>query len=85
MTTMHRGNWEPDVQAIADQLISDYLLASQENADDPLEAMGQGDLAAIATLESWRGSAEFHGEDCTEDDWIALVQELARRAGGADA
>jgi hypothetical protein len=86
MTQMHRRNrkWVPDPAAIADQLIGDYRDATQRNPNDPLEARGQGDLDAIGTMESWQESAEFHGGEFTEDDWLALVQELARRAAGHD-
>jgi len=79
---MHRRNreWVPDPATIADQLIDNYRDATQQNPNDPLEARGQGDLDAIGTMESWQESAEFHGEEFTEDDWLALAQELARRA-----
>jgi len=80
MTAMQRRKWVPDVQAIAAELIKEHRDARQEYPDDPLEAQGQGDLEVIGTLESWRQAAEFHGEEFTEDDWIGLVQELARRA-----
>lgn len=30
-----------------------------------------------------RLSAADHGEEFTENDWVALVQELARRCAGA--
>jgi hypothetical protein len=52
----------------------------QQNPNDPLEARGQGDLDAIGTMESWQESAEFHEEEFTEDDWLAVSQEHQRDA-----
>ena len=87
MTQMHRRNrkWVPDSATIADQLIADYCDATQQNPNDPLEARGQVDLDAIGTMKSREESAEFHGEGFTEDDWLALVHELARRAAARSA
>ena len=31
-------------------------------------------------MDAWVTTAQAHGEEFTEDDWIALVQELARCA-----
>jgi hypothetical protein len=31
-------------------------------------------------MTSWLATARDHGDEFTEDDWMALVQELARRA-----
>jgi hypothetical protein len=69
---MQRRNWVPDVVVIADQIVADYR-------DDEDEASFQGDLDAIATMESWQATAQDHGDEFREDDWLALVQELARR------
>jgi hypothetical protein len=71
MIEMQRRKWAPDPAAIADQLIADYRDASEE---------AQGDLDAIGTMESWQATARANGEEFIEDDWLALVQELARCA-----
>jgi hypothetical protein len=68
---MKPRNWVPDVETIPEQLIADYRSANGER---------QGHLDAIGTMDSWQGTAHVHGEEFTEDDWIALVCELARRA-----
>lgn len=62
--------WTPDPAVIADQLIKGYR---KSGPDD-------GNLEAIATLDSWHSSARFHDDKFTQDDWIALVQELSWRA-----
>ncbi|WP_374023205.1 hypothetical protein [Mycobacterium sp. HNNTM2301] len=67
---MKRRSWIPDPATIADQLVEDY-----RNATDG----SHGDLDAISTMASWFEIGQGHGEEFTEDDWIALVQELARR------
>ena len=76
----------PDVNAIADQLVTDYRTATVYASDDKsleaLNARGQADLDAIGTMDAWVTTAQAHGEEFTEDDWIALVQELARCAAG---
>ena len=77
---MERRQWVPDIRGIADQLITDYCDALQEHRRDLSTAICQGDLDAIATMESWWATADAHDEVFTDDDWIALVQELARRA-----
>ena len=84
MTQMVRRKWVPDVKDIADQLIADYRDAKQAHADDPLEATGRGDLEAFGTMQAWQEAADFHGEEFIEDDWLALVHELAKRAAMAD-
>jgi hypothetical protein len=33
-------------------------------------------------MEQWQGIARAKGDDLTELDWLAVVQELARRAAG---
>ena len=43
-------------------------------------AVSEGDADAVGTMASWFATAKDHGEEFQEDDWIALVQELARRA-----
>lgn len=68
---LERRKWVPDVAAIADQLIGDYR-----------DARPEGNLDALSTMESWQATARDHGDEFTEDDWLALVQELARRAAG---
>jgi hypothetical protein len=81
---IHRRQWVPNPATIADQLVNDYRNAKTQ-AEDPREAMAYGDLDAIGTLASWLGAARDHFEEFQEDDWVALVQELARRAAGLDA
>ena len=65
---------------IADQLITDYRDAALRTDLDAFNARGQDGLNAIATMDSWFTTAQAHGEEFTEVDWIALVEELARRA-----
>ena len=60
----------PDVAAIADQLVADYRTEGEYS----------GDIDALTTMTSWLATARDHGDEFTEDDWMALVQELARRA-----
>jgi hypothetical protein len=81
---LQRRNWVPDVAVIADQLVADY-----RSATFSVEGLGpnpgkgtipEGALDAIGTMASWFATAKGHGEEFTEDDWIALVQELAQRA-----
>lgn len=68
--TLQPRRWVPDPVAIADQLIEDYRSAPHESV---------GSLDALSTIESWQATAESHGEEFTQDDWVALVEELARR------
>ena len=68
-----RRTWVPDPTVISDQLIEDYRSAERKD---------EGDLDALSTMESWQTTARDHGEQFTEDDWLILVQELARRAAG---
>jgi hypothetical protein len=42
-------------------------------------SVSEGDADAVSTMASWIATAKDHGEEFQEDDWIALVQELARR------
>ncbi len=67
---MEPRKWVPDVRGIADQLVEDF----STGGDD-----GQGFMDMVGTLQSMQQAAEFHGDEFTEDDWIALVQELVRR------
>jgi hypothetical protein len=55
---------------VADQLIEDYRNATHES---------EGNMDAVSTIDSWHATARAHGDEFTEDDWIALVQELVRR------
>jgi hypothetical protein len=72
---MQRRKWVPDPALIADQLIEDYRAESDE----------RGFLDGVSTITSWQATAQTHGEELIEDDWVALVLELARRAArGAD-
>jgi len=72
---LQRRNWVPDVNMIADQLIEDYRVGGED----------QGFNDAVGTITSWLATAKDHGEEFQEDDWIALVWELARRCGGGEA
>lgn len=80
---MERRKWFPDVAVIADQLVEDF-----RNSTWTVEGIGpealvtEGGNDAVGTMASWIALAKENGEDFTEDDWIALVQELARRAAG---
>ena len=69
-----KGTWIPDIGMIAHQLIEDYRAGGEY----------QGSSDALGTLDSWKTTAWAHGEDFTEDDWVALVQELARRAASVE-
>ncbi|HZD92287.1 MAG TPA: hypothetical protein VE224_19500 [Pseudolabrys sp.] len=64
---------------MADQLVADYAAVYREGVDD-----SQGFLDAVSTIRSWQETAADHGEELTEDDWVQLVSELARRAALAD-
>jgi hypothetical protein len=63
--------WVPDIETIADELVEDY--------SQPRWPVEWCDGDAVFTMESWAATAQRHGETFTEDDWIALVQELAKR------
>lgn len=71
---MKQREWTPNPVSIADQLVNDFRNSSED---------GSGEMDAIGTIESWRSIARDHGEDFTDDDWLALVIELARRAATA--
>lgn len=71
---MQRREWAPPVVVIADQLIENYRSAREKHHDVSL-----ADLDALSTITSWQATARDHGEGFTEDDWIALVKELAWR------
>jgi hypothetical protein len=66
---LQRRKWVPDINMIADQLIRDFSTEDE----------GQGSLDINSTLDSWQATAQFHGDQLTEDDWGALVKELVRR------
>jgi hypothetical protein len=74
-----RRKWVPDVKMIADQLIEDYRTATWAMETGQM-GVSQGDNDSLGTLASWLATAKDHGEELQEDDWIALVRELARRA-----
>jgi hypothetical protein len=59
---------------IADELIGDYRNPSEDDAF----------MAAMATLASWKGTAAAKGDEFLENDWIALVLELARQKAAQD-
>ena len=48
--------------------------------DPRKEAVPEGDVDAINTMTSWITTAEEQGDEWQEDDWLALVQVLAKRA-----
>ena len=78
---LERKKWVPDVKIIADQLIEDYSSATWAvEGLGPSGMVSEGDSDALGTIISWQATARDHDEEFTEDDWIALVQELARRA-----
>jgi len=76
---MKRKTWVPDVKLIADQLIEDYRTATWAMESGQM-GVSQGDNDSLGTIASWPATARDHGEEFTENDWVALVQELARRA-----
>jgi hypothetical protein len=68
---MELRKWVPDVNEVAEQLVTDYLTADNEP---------QGALDVHATLHTWlHETAPFHGSEWTEDDWVTLVLALLRR------
>lgn len=75
MSGIRRRNWVPDPVTIADHLVADYRNAVE----------GLGYLDAVETIASWQATAADRGERFTDDDWMALALELARRAAGDDA
>jgi hypothetical protein len=78
---VERRSWVPDVAMIADQLIEDYRTETWGvEGIGPDGRVSEGDSDAVGTMASWIAAAKDHGEEFQEDDWIALVQELARRA-----
>jgi hypothetical protein len=66
---MH-GNWTLDIAKIASELIAAYRDA---------DIKADGDQSAIMTMNSWQALAQDRGDEFTEADWLALVQELAQR------
>lgn len=72
----------PNPRLIADQLIQ-YFRSAGFSVTGPLDTeVSQGRACAIATVQAWQATARAHGDEFTMDDWIALVQELARRVAG---
>jgi hypothetical protein len=67
---LKRRKWVPNINEIADQLVDDFRKARDES---------EGSLDVLASLHSWQETAQFHGDEFTEDDWTALVEELVRR------
>jgi hypothetical protein len=80
---MKRKTWVPDVKLIADQLITDYRAATWAMETGQM-GVSQGDNDSVGTIASWQATARDHGQEFTENDWVALVQELARRAAAAE-
>jgi hypothetical protein len=62
--------WVPPINVIADQLVEDGRTATSE---------GELSMDITRSLGSWQETARDHGEEFTEDDWFALVEELVRR------
>jgi hypothetical protein len=75
MSGIRRRTWVPDPVTIADQLVADYRNTVE----------GLGYLDAVETLVSWQAATADRGERFTDDDWMALALELARRVAGDDA
>ena len=75
MSGIRREDRVPDPVTIADQLVADYRNTVE----------GLGYLDAVETIASWQAAAADRGERFTDDDWMALALELARRAAGDDA
>lgn len=64
-------------------VLSDLLGVAPFVVDEEIDKYGVGFVDGVATMDSWLTStAQFHGGEFTEDDWLALVLELARRAAG---
>jgi hypothetical protein len=80
---MKRRAWTPDVKLIADQLIQDYRTATWAMETGQM-GVSQGDNDSLGTIASWQATARDHGAKFTEHDWVALVQELARRAAATE-
>jgi hypothetical protein len=80
---MKRRAWVPDVKLIADQLIKDYRTAKWAMETGQM-GVSQGDNDSLGTIASWQATARDHGQEFTGNDWVALVQELARRAAAAE-
>ena len=76
---MKRRAWIPDAKLITDQLINDYQTGTWAMESGQM-GFSQGDNDSLGTIASWPATARDHGEEFTENDWVALVQELARRA-----
>jgi hypothetical protein len=80
---MKRRAWVPDVKLIAEQLIKDYRTATWAMESGQM-GFSQGDNDSRSTIASWQATARDNGAKFTENDWIALVQELARRAAATE-
>jgi hypothetical protein len=80
---MKRRAWAPDVKLIADQLIENYRTATWAMETGQM-GVSLGDSDSLGTIASWQATARDQGEGFTENDWVALVQELARRAAAAE-
>ena len=79
---MKRRAWIPDAKLITDQLINDYQTGTWAMESGQM-GFSQGDNDSLGTIASWQATGRDHGEEFTENDWAALVQELARRAAAA--
>lgn len=69
-------NWEPDIAGIAERIIRGYRAAVDETDSDYV-ARGQGDRDAADTMQALKATAQDHGDNFTEGDWLKLVQHLA--------
>lgn len=69
-------NWEPDIAGIAERIVRGYREAVAR-IDSDYEARSLGDRDAAYTVQALKVTAKDHGDDFTEDDWLALVQHLA--------
>jgi len=79
---MKRRAWIPDAKLITDQLINDYQTGTWAMESGQM-GFSQGDNDSLGTIASWQATGRDHAEEFTENDWVALVQELARRAAAA--
>ncbi len=55
--------------------MADEVIAGYRDGRDAHE----GDKAVLSAVMSWHKTAHAHGEELQDNDFIALIQELARR------
>ncbi|MDC8980969.1 hypothetical protein PR370_07315 [Mycobacterium marinum] len=69
-------NWEPDILGIAERIVRGYRDAVAKT-DSDYEARSLGNRDTADTMQALKVTAQDHGDDFTEDDWLELVQHLA--------